>query len=122
MHSRACLGTSVCGAAAETPCTLCCGCVKHDLFLVGTSATKSKLQVACSQSQRTPSNAACAVAFNSPCVLQVAERIERDLELVGLTAIEDKLQDGVPDTIRLLIDAGMKARSRGRVCGVTLKP
>ncbi len=40
----------------------------------------------------------------------MAERLERGLELVGLTAIEDKLQDGVPDTIRLLIDAGMKAR------------
>jgi len=40
----------------------------------------------------------------------VAERLERGLELVGLTAIEDKLQDGVPDTISLLIDAGMKAR------------
>ena len=43
---------------------------------------------------------------------QVAERIERDLELVGITAIEDKLQEGVPDTIRLLIDAGMKVRVR----------
>ncbi|KAK9839881.1 hypothetical protein WJX81_008363 [Elliptochloris bilobata] len=41
-------------------------------------------------------------------IAAVAERIERDLELVGITAIEDKLQEGVPDTIRLLIDAGMK--------------
>ena len=48
-------------------------------------------------------------------MLQVAERIERDLELVGITAIEDKLQEGIPDTIRLLIDAGMKARVTARL-------
>lgn len=42
---------------------------------------------------------------------QVAERIERDLELGGITAIEDKLQEGVPDTIRLLVGAGLKARA-----------
>ena len=29
----------------------------------------------------------------------VAEKIERDLTIVGCTAIEDKLQDGVPKTI-----------------------
>ena len=42
---------------------------------------------------------------------QAAEEIEKDLELVGLTAIEDKLQNGVPDAIATLIAAGMKARS-----------
>ena len=35
-------------------------------------------------------------------------RIEKDLDLVGVTAIEDKLQEGVPTTIELL----MKARIR----------
>ena len=35
-------------------------------------------------------------------------RIERDLELVGATAIEDKLQDGVPETIQVLGNAGIK--------------
>ena len=34
--------------------------------------------------------------------------IERDLEMVGATAIEDKLQDGVPDTIDKLRRAGIK--------------
>ena len=34
--------------------------------------------------------------------------IERDLELVGATAIEDKLQDGVPETIDKLRRAGIK--------------
>lgn len=42
---------------------------------------------------------------------QAAEEIEKDLELVGLTAIEDKLQNGVPDAIATLIAAGMKARA-----------
>ncbi|XP_056638425.1 probable phospholipid-transporting ATPase IM isoform X2 [Diorhabda sublineata] len=36
------------------------------------------------------------------------EEIEKDLELVGVTAIEDKLQDGVPQTIANLILAGIK--------------
>lgn len=34
------------------------------------------------------------------------ERIEKNLRLVGITAIEDKLQDGVPETIKILSDAG----------------
>lgn len=38
----------------------------------------------------------------------VAERVERDLTLLGGTAIEDRLQDGVPDTIALLAEAGIK--------------
>ncbi|KAI5464480.1 hypothetical protein BGZ63DRAFT_421507 [Mariannaea sp. PMI_226] len=38
----------------------------------------------------------------------VAEMIEQDLLLLGGTAIEDRLQDGVPDTIALLGDAGIK--------------
>ncbi|KAK4948210.1 phospholipid transporting ATPase, partial [Elasticomyces elasticus] len=39
---------------------------------------------------------------------EVADRIERDLMLLGGTAIEDRLQDGVPDTIALLGRAGIK--------------
>lgn len=38
----------------------------------------------------------------------VADLIEQDLTLLGGTAIEDRLQDGVPDTIALLGDAGIK--------------
>lgn len=41
-------------------------------------------------------------------LMAVAEEIEKDLELVGCTAIEDKLQDGVPETISSLQDAGCK--------------
>ncbi|XP_076467810.1 phospholipid-transporting ATPase VA-like [Babylonia areolata] len=35
-------------------------------------------------------------------------RIEQDLELLGATGIEDKLQEGVPDTIAKLRQAGIK--------------
>lgn len=38
----------------------------------------------------------------------VADEIERDLYLIGGTAIEDRLQDGVPETIELLSRAGIK--------------
>lgn len=39
---------------------------------------------------------------------QVADEIERELYLIGGTAIEDRLQDGVPETIELLSRAGVK--------------
>lgn len=39
---------------------------------------------------------------------KAAELIERDFTLLGATAIEDKLQDGVPDTIHTLQTAGIK--------------
>lgn len=39
---------------------------------------------------------------------EVAESIERDLTLLGATGIEDKLQEGVPDTISILMEAGIK--------------
>ena len=37
----------------------------------------------------------------------VSSKIEVNLELIGSTAIEDKLQDGVPETIRLLRQTGI---------------
>jgi len=39
---------------------------------------------------------------------EVAELVEKDLELLGATAIEDKLQDGVPETIKAMQEAGIK--------------
>ncbi|KAL0490667.1 phospholipid-transporting ATPase [Acrasis kona] len=39
---------------------------------------------------------------------KASQQIEKDLELIGATAIEDKLQDGVSDTIECLADAGIK--------------
>lgn len=38
----------------------------------------------------------------------VAELIEKDMQLLGATAIEDKLQEGVPDAIASLAEAGIK--------------
>jgi len=38
----------------------------------------------------------------------VACKLEKDFILVGSTAIEDKLQDGVGDTIEALKNAGIK--------------
>ena len=39
---------------------------------------------------------------------KVYEEIECDMLLIGATAIEDKLQDGVPETIANLAVAGIK--------------
>ncbi|KAI1645875.1 phospholipid-translocating P-type ATPase [Daldinia loculata] len=39
---------------------------------------------------------------------EVADKIEQELTLLGGTAIEDRLQDGVPDAIELLGRAGIK--------------
>jgi len=38
----------------------------------------------------------------------VSEHLELDLELLGLTGVEDKLQDGVKSTLELLRNAGIK--------------
>ena len=39
---------------------------------------------------------------------ELGYEIEKDLELIGVTAIEDKLQDGVPEAIKTLIDANIR--------------
>lgn len=38
----------------------------------------------------------------------VSEQVERDLRLLGCTAIEDKLQEGVPECIKTLAEAGIR--------------
>ncbi|KJZ79388.1 Phospholipid-transporting ATPase DNF1 [Hirsutella minnesotensis 3608] len=52
--------------------------------------------------------AAAALENREEKLENVAELIEQDLMLLGGTAIEDRLQDGVPDTIALLGQAGIK--------------
>lgn len=55
----------------------------------------------------------------------VAERVERDLALVGVTAIEDKLQAGVPEAIQTLITAGIKVGwggARLRLPNIRMRP
>lgn len=45
---------------------------------------------------------------NEAMAMVVAEYLERDLELLGLTGVEDKLQDEVKSTLELLRNAGIK--------------
>ncbi|KAK4057711.1 aminophospholipid translocase [Microbotryomycetes sp. JL221] len=52
--------------------------------------------------------AASTINGRSEELAKAAEIIERDLFLLGATAIEDRLQDGVPDTIYTLQQAGIK--------------
>lgn len=54
--------------------------------------------------------AAAQLSGRAAALDQAAELIERDLQLLGATAIEDKLQEGVPDTIHTLQQAGIKVR------------
>lgn len=52
--------------------------------------------------------AAAAIQDREDKLEAVSDLIERDLMLLGGTAIEDRLQEGVPDTIALLAEAGIK--------------
>lgn len=52
--------------------------------------------------------AAAAVVDREEELEKVSDEIERHLILLGGTAIEDRLQDGVPDSIALLGEAGIK--------------
>ncbi|RDW39818.1 hypothetical protein B0I73DRAFT_131313 [Yarrowia lipolytica] len=54
------------------------------------------------------SEAARAIENREDKMDEVAEQIERDLRLLGGTAIEDRLQEGVPNSIALLAMAGIK--------------
>lgn len=54
------------------------------------------------------SQASATINGRGEALDRAAELIERDLFLLGATAIEDKLQDGVPDTIHTLQEAGIK--------------
>ncbi|KAL1311298.1 hypothetical protein AAFC00_001481 [Neodothiora populina] len=52
--------------------------------------------------------AAAAITDREDKLELVSDAIERELTLIGGTAIEDRLQDGVPDAIALLAQAGIK--------------
>ena len=58
--------------------------------------------------QRRHKEAASSLQNREDKMEEVASSIERDLMLLGGTAIEDRLQDGVPDCIQLLARAGIK--------------
>ena len=52
--------------------------------------------------------AATTLVDRAEALDKAAEMIEKDMTLLGATAIEDKLQDGVPETIHTLQQAGIK--------------
>lgn len=52
--------------------------------------------------------AAASVQDREDKLETVSDAIERELTLIGGTAIEDRLQDGVPDSIAILAQAGIK--------------
>nr|XP_054585972.1 phospholipid-transporting ATPase IC [Nothobranchius furzeri]XP_054585973.1 phospholipid-transporting ATPase IC [Nothobranchius furzeri] len=49
-----------------------------------------------------------ATAERDVALEKLYDEMERDLQLLGATAIEDRLQDGVPETIARLREAGIK--------------
>ncbi|TKR68028.1 hypothetical protein L596_024078 [Steinernema carpocapsae] len=53
-------------------------------------------------------NASIAIERREELLVNAAEAIEKDLKLVGATAIEDKLQEHVPVTIRALMAADIR--------------
>jgi phospholipid-transporting ATPase len=54
--------------------------------------------------------AAAMLEGRDEALAALADEVEADLELVGVSAIEDKLQEGVPEAIQTLLDAGMRVR------------
>lgn len=73
--------------------------------------------------QHPPIHACFQVALEDREALMAAEQsvIETNLHLVGATAVEDKLQDGVPQCLEALANAGIKlwvlTGARGCGCG-----
>uniref|UniRef100_A0A8P4FWT0 Phospholipid-transporting ATPase n=1 Tax=Dicentrarchus labrax TaxID=13489 RepID=A0A8P4FWT0_DICLA len=53
-------------------------------------------------------SAAMATCDRDVLLEKLYDQMERDLQLLGVTAIEDRLQEGVPETIALLKQAGLK--------------
>eukprot|EP00741_Cyanophora_paradoxa_P018927 tig00021105_g18272.t1 len=52
--------------------------------------------------------ASCMLKGRDEKIEEVSERIEKDLELIGASAIEDRLQDGVPQALVSLAKASIK--------------
>ncbi|XP_054458988.1 phospholipid-transporting ATPase IK [Anoplopoma fimbria] len=53
-------------------------------------------------------SAAMATAERDALLEKLYDQMEMELQLIGVTAIEDRLQEGVPETIALLQQAGLK--------------
>ncbi|XP_054875413.1 phospholipid-transporting ATPase IC isoform X2 [Amphiprion ocellaris] len=53
-------------------------------------------------------SAAMAICDRDALLEKLYDQMERDLQLLGVTATEDRLQEAVPETIALLQEAGLK--------------
>lgn len=51
--------------------------------------------------------ASTSVLDRENLLYEISAKIEQELVVIGSTAIEDKLQEGVPETIRLLRETGI---------------
>ncbi|XP_078262268.1 putative phospholipid-transporting ATPase IM [Rhinoraja longicauda] len=58
--------------------------------------------------QKRYHEASIALENRDELLFKIYEEIENDLTLLGATAVEDKLQDGVPQTIETLVKANIK--------------
>uniref|UniRef100_A0ACD5UA67 Uncharacterized protein n=1 Tax=Avena sativa TaxID=4498 RepID=A0ACD5UA67_AVESA len=52
-------------------------------------------------------DASCSLDNRENKIAEVCHSLEQDIHILGITAIEDRLQDGVPETIKLLRNAGI---------------
>lgn len=86
-------------------------------YLVASILWLQRISVKCGESwhgrgggrwQKRYFEARTALSNREERVAEVSEEIERDLVLLGCTAIEDKLQEGVPETIERLALAGIR--------------
>ena len=78
------------------------------VWLVHGHATHSWSLTPDSTSTNACTHAQKRVALPILTLSQVSEEIERELVLLGCTAIEDKLQEGVPQCIKALAEANIR--------------
>ncbi|KAM9797556.1 phospholipid-transporting ATPase IC [Syngnathus typhle] len=72
-------------------------------------AVRSVSETSWERWSQTLTRAAAMPTFDRNALLEkVYDEMERDLLLLGVTAIEDRLQEGVPETISLVKQAGIK--------------
>ncbi|XP_068447617.1 phospholipid-transporting ATPase IC [Clinocottus analis] len=72
-------------------------------------AVRSVPEASWEQWSKTQAQAAAMATVDRDTLLEkLHDQMERELQLIGVTAIEDRLQEGVPETIALLQQAGLK--------------
>ncbi|XP_029285689.1 phospholipid-transporting ATPase IC isoform X2 [Cottoperca gobio] len=72
-------------------------------------AVRSVPEASWEQWRKTLAQSATMATSDRDALLEkLYDQMERELQLIGVTAIEDRLQEGVPETIALLQQAGLK--------------